>query len=113
MKMLFRTSVLLSFAIVCTLQAQTTFTLNPLSTFGNGASGTNIPGNIQPGESVGTSPINGNNVIVSAQGIGVQPGDAPPSTNGFNMRGLSFDPISGNLVFVDTHGGSGGSLGAI
>jgi hypothetical protein len=120
MKMLYRLSVLLAAATALNLSAQTTFTLNPLVSFGTGASGTNTSGSIQPGESLGTSPINGNSVIVSALTVagvnssyGVQPGDAPPSTNGFNMRGLSFDPITGNLIFVDTHGGNGGSLGAI
>src|SRR4051812_4625264 len=94
------------------VRGQATFTLNPLNTFGTGASGTNTAGYIQPGESLGLSPINGNNVVVSSLGYGVQPGDsatAPVSTNGFNMRGLSYDPVSGNLVLVDTHTGQSGS----
>src|SRR4051812_14517700 len=95
-----------------TVRSQTTFTLNPLGTFGSGASVTNTAGYIQPGESLGISPINGNNVVVSSIGYGVQPGDStstPTSTNGFNMRGLSYDPVSGNLVLVDTHTGQNGS----
>src|SRR5262249_26251865 len=35
--------------------------------------------------------------------------DPNGSTNGFNMRGIAYDPVSGKLVFVDTHAGSGGS----
>jgi hypothetical protein len=95
-----------------TAVAQTTFTLNPLNTFGSRGDGS-----VQPGDSIGTSPQSGNEVQISAQTVngvtyGNQPGDstaAPNSTNGFNMRGLSYDPVSGNLVFVDTHTGSGGA----
>ncbi|MGI8966474.1 MAG: hypothetical protein ACR2H1_10370, partial [Limisphaerales bacterium] len=87
--------------------AQTISTLTPLTSFG--ARG---DGSIQPGDSIGTNPQSGNNVQISAPGgVGVQSGDLPASTNGFNMRGLSYDPISGNLVFVDTHSGSGGGAG--
>jgi hypothetical protein len=105
--------IVLAFAFsMIAADAQTTFTLNPLSSFGSRGDGS-----IQPGDSIGTSPRTGNNVQISAQTVqgvsyGVQPGDstaAPISTNGFNMRGLSYDPISGNLVFVDTHAGSGGT----
>ncbi len=100
---------------LATARGQTAFTLNPLTSFGRS------DGSIQPGDSIGTSPTTGNNIQISAQTIitttttntyGVQPGDsiaAPNSTNGFNMRGLSYDPVSGNLVFVDSHTGSGGA----
>ena len=85
-----------------------TFTLNPFPSFGSRGDGS-----IQPGDSIGVSPVTGNNVTISAPGgFGIQPGDstaAPVSTNGFNMRGLTFDSVSGNLIFVDTHSGSGGS----
>ncbi len=88
--------------------AQNTFTLDPLSSFGGRGDGS-----IQPGDSIGFSPTTGNNVTISGPGgFGIQPGDsvaAPISTNGFNMRGLTYDPTSGNLIFVDTHSGSGGS----
>ncbi len=107
-KILFLSVYLLLAWSMITANAQTTFTLNPLYSFGSRGDGS-----IQPGDSIGTSPTTGNNVQISAQGgFGIQPGDsiaAPISTNGFNMRGLSYDPISGNLVFVDTHTGSGGS----
>jgi hypothetical protein len=83
----------------------TTFTLNPLTTFGSRGDGS-----IQPGDSLGLSPVSGNEVKISAPGgYGIQPGDASNSTNGFNMRGLAFDPVSGNVILVDTHSGSGGS----
>ena len=39
----------------------------------------------------------------------IQDTRATGSTNGFNMRGLSWDPVSKNVVFVDTHLGSGGT----
>ncbi|HEU0040552.1 MAG TPA: hypothetical protein VFR76_14900, partial [Verrucomicrobiae bacterium] len=102
------------FGVVCALQAQTTWTLNPLTSFG-----TRGDGSIQPGDSIGTSPLTGNNILISAPGAtnAWQPGetvqDQRPtgSTNGFNMRGLTYDPVSGNLVFCDTHLGSAGSVG--
>jgi hypothetical protein len=100
------------FSVACALQAQTTWTLNPLTSFG-----TRGDGSIQPGDSIGTSPVTGYNVLVSAPGItnawfpGETAYDQRPtgSTNGFNMRGLTYDPVSGNLIFCDTHEGSGGS----
>ena len=63
-------SLLTSFPWV--LQAQpTTFTLNPLTTFG-----TRGDGSIQPGDSIGISPITGNDIQISAPGgFGIQPGD--------------------------------------
>src|SRR5277367_4818705 len=104
-----RLACLLGLSLIVPLASgQTTFTLNPLPSFG-----TRGDGSIQPGDSIGTNPQNGNNVAISAPGgYGIQPGDsvaAPISTNGFNMRGLTYDPVSGNLIFVDTHSGSGGS----
>lgn len=100
---------LVSAAMVSIASAQpTTFTLNPLTSFGSRGDGS-----IQPGDSIGLNPWTGNTVAISAPGgYGIQPGDSsasPTSTNGFNMRGLTYDPVSGNLVFVDTHSGSGGS----
>src|SRR5207253_6513378 len=99
---------LLTATTVSITNAQNTFTLNPLTTFGG-----NGDGSIRPGQSIGLSPLTGNDIRISGPlGNGIQPGDstaAPISTNGFNMRGLGYDPVSGNLVFVDTHTGSGGA----
>jgi hypothetical protein len=61
------------------VQAQSNYVLNPLTTFGSG------DGSIQP------------------------PSSSPPVDAGFNQRGIAYDPISGNVVYVDTHSGSGGS----
>ncbi|HEX3628368.1 MAG TPA: hypothetical protein VH280_23415, partial [Verrucomicrobiae bacterium] len=101
-------AALAGLAMISAASAQTTVTLDPLTSFGPRGDGS-----IQPGDSIGINPVTGNNVAISAPGgYGIQPGDtgaAPVSTNGFNMRGLAFDPISGNLVFVDTHSGSGGA----
>jgi hypothetical protein len=98
-------ALLIVSACAATAQAQNTFTLNPLITFG-----TRSDGSIQPGDSMGVNPQTGNEVKVSAPGgYGIQLGDPTGSTNGFNMRGLAWDPVSTNLVFVDTHSGSGGS----
>src|SRR2546426_4926917 len=106
MKMSFRFPFLIAISIVLLLRVQTTFTLNPLSTFGNGASGTNVPGSIQPAESLGISPLTGFTVYVTAQntpsawyvGETNQDTRASGSTNGFNMRGITYDPTSGNLI---------------
>jgi hypothetical protein len=104
---LFLISSSIAIAVISTARAQTTFTLDPLTSFGGRGDGS-----IQPGDSIGINPQSGNNVTISAPGgYGIQPGDsiaAPISTNGFNMRGLTYDPTSGNLIFVDTHTGSGG-----
>src|SRR6266542_2965363 len=102
------------FGVVCALQAQTTWTLSPLTSFG-----TRGDGSIQPGDAMGTSPLTGFNVLVSAPTVTnawfpteiVQDQRPTGSTNGFNMRGLTYDPVSGNLIFCDTHLGSGGSVG--
>src|SRR5688572_30349957 len=84
---------------VSSVRAQNNFTLNPLVAFG-----VNGDGSIRPGDQP----------WVSAQGgVGTQIGDLPGSTNGFNQRGLSFDPVSGHLVYVDTHAGSGGSAALV
>lgn len=119
MKMLSRFSVLFATAAALNLSAQTTFTLNPLGSFGTGASGTNTAGSIQPSESLGISPLTGFTVYVSAQNtpIALYPGETVQdarttgSTNGFNMRGITYDPTSGNLIMCDTHLGSAGSVG--
>src|SRR5258707_10150521 len=88
--------------------AQTTFTLNPLSSFGSRGDGS-----VQPGDSIGTSPQSGFDIKISAQGVGIQPGDTDVrgtgSTNGYNMRGIAYDPISGKVILVDTHAGQAGS----
>jgi hypothetical protein len=106
---------LLLTSIATTANAATTFTLNPYTSFGG------IPfrgdGSIQPGDSMGFSPLTGYEVLVSAPtvtnawfpGEAAQDQRAQGSTNGFNMRGMTWDPISGNLIFVDTHTGSSGS----
>jgi hypothetical protein len=101
-------------ALVFSTTAQTTYTLNPLTSFGSRGDGS-----IQPGDSIGSSPYTTYNVLVSAPGVTnawfpgetVQDQRTGGSTNGFNMRGLGWDPVSGNLIFVDTHLGSGGSVG--
>src|SRR5436190_21620285 len=93
--------LLTALGLVSIAKAQNNFSLNPSFLFGP-----HTDGSIRPGDSIGLSPINGNDVQISAPGYGVQPGDstaAPISTNGFNMRGLAYDPVSANLVFVDTH----------
>src|ERR1700756_1058446 len=97
------------FALVYVTGAQSTFTLDPAASFG-----TRGDGSIQPGDVIGVNPQSGNSIAISAVLLGtnvygVQPGDQAISTNGFNMRGLAYDPVSSNLVFVDTHEGSGGS----
>src|ERR1051325_7192764 len=81
-------------SLACSVQAQSNFTLNPLTTFGG-----NADGSIRPGDQP----------WVSGPGTTPQPGDLPGATNGFNQRGISYDPVSGSLVYVDTHSGSGGS----
>jgi hypothetical protein len=114
-------SLLLSL-LVFSAKAATTFTLNPFISFGP-----NGDGSIKPGQSIGFSPLTGNEVDISAPtndltgglsspnlpyGFGWQPGDStatPNSTVGFNMRGLAFDPVTKHLIFVDTHTGSGGA----
>jgi len=100
-------------AIVST-SAQTTFTLNGYSSFGP-----NGDGSVNPGQSIGTSPALAQPVLISAQGTptawfsGEDLQDQRPtgSTNGFNMRGIVYDPTSGNLILCDTHVGSGGTVG--
>src|SRR5437016_4436149 len=57
------------------------FTLNPLIAFGSHGDGS-----IRTNDTIGALTIDAN----------------------FNQRGLSCDPITGNLVLVDTHSGSGG-----
>src|SRR6266705_651002 len=124
MKMLPRLLTSFSFFIAVSLShAATTFTLNSLNTFGG------IPfrgdGSIQPvvapgtSDSMGFSPYTGYEVRISAPGAtnswypGETTQDQRPtgSTNGFDMRGLAWDAVSGNLIFVDTHLGSGGTPG--
>lgn len=105
------------FSIGTIANAATTFTLNPFFTFG----GTPFrgDGSIQPGDSIGFSPLTGYEVLISAgpnytnawfPGEPAQDIRPTGSTNGFNMRGLTWDAVSGNLIFVDTHEGSGGTV---
>jgi hypothetical protein len=101
--------ILAAVCLAATASAQTTYTLNPLTSFGGRGDGS-----IQPGDSIGTSPVTGHTIQISAPftagvAYGVQPGDLNGATNGFNMRGIAYDPVSGNLIFVDTHAGQGGS----
>jgi hypothetical protein len=115
---------------VCISNAQTTFTLNSLFNFGSTATPYRGDGSIQPGDTLGgTSPYTGYPVLISSGGSPnfpfasnvwyVCPTNAAlnetnvdqrgtGSTNGFNMRGLTFDNVSGNLIFIDPHNGSGG-----
>src|SRR6185295_11177396 len=94
--------------------AQTTKTLNPFATFGP-----NGDGSVNPGQSIGISPALVQPVYISAQGTptawftgeATQDVRATGSTNGFNMRGITYDPTSGNLILCDTHEGSGGTVG--
>jgi hypothetical protein len=39
----------------------------------------------------------------------IQPNDTTWVDTSFNQRGMAVDPVTGNLVYVDTHSGSGGS----
>src|SRR5882672_5152356 len=101
--------VLLITSIATIANAATTFTLNPYSSFG----GTPFrgDGSIQPGDSMGFSPLTGYEVLVSAPTVTnawfpnetVQDQRTGGSTNGFNMRGLTWDPVTHNLIFCDTH----------
>ena len=116
MKILSR--VLTSFVIAATTfsiaNAATTFTLNPFATFGP-----NGDGSVNPGQSIGISPSLAQPVLISAQGTpsawftgeAAQDQRTTGSTNGFNMRGITYDPTSGNFILCDTHEGSGGTVG--
>src|SRR2546423_59779 len=120
MKRPFLSTIALStvFLALISAQAANTFTLNALTSFGSRGDGS-----IQPGDSMGFSPYTGYEVRVSAPGVPsawyVNPTNsalnetnvdvrAAGSTNGFNMRGLTWDAVSGNVILVDTHAGSGG-----
>ncbi|PWU15659.1 MAG: hypothetical protein C5B50_15130 [Verrucomicrobia bacterium] len=114
-----RTSLALLVGLLCasSVRSQNTYTLDPLAGFGRS------DGSIQPGDSIGTSPRESVGIIVTAPGGVVpntstsiiQPGDLDPrttgSTNGYNMRGITWDPVSGKVILVDAHGGQAGSLG--
>ena len=105
-------------AMVSGAIAQNTFTLDPFSSFGGRGDGS-----IQPGDSIGISPYTGYQVNITGPstppgfdnslnwfpGETVQDQRPTGSTNGFNLRGITYDPTSGNVIFVDTHSGSGGS----
>jgi hypothetical protein len=65
--------------------AQTVKTLNPLTTFGP-----SLNGRIEP-------PVTDTNY--------------PPMDTGSNQRGMAIDPVTGNMVLVDTHTGGGGGAG--
>src|SRR5258706_9811882 len=84
MKNSVRFCLLSLFAIVTVSlsNAQNNYTLNPLTSFGSRGDGS-----IQPGDSIGVLTLD----------------------SAFNQRGLACDPITTNLVWVDTHSGSGGS----
>ncbi len=69
----------ISLSLAPASHAQTTYNLTPLATFGLYANGSILPGDY--------------NWILA----------------GNNQRGLAFDPITGELIFVDTESGSGGS----
>src|ERR1043166_6858670 len=120
MKTLLRNSLiaLIAIAIASVANAATTFTLNGLVTFGPRGDGSVQPvAGFGPSDTLGTSPYTGLPVLISAPGAtnAWYPNettiDARPtgSTNGFNMRGIGYDPVSGNVLLVDTHSGSGGS----
>src|ERR1051325_7951755 len=120
MKTLLRNSLiaLIAIAIASVANAATTFTLNGLVTFGPRGDGSVQPvAGVWTSDSLGTSPYTGLPVLISAPGAtnAWYPNettiDARPtgSTNGFNMRGIGYDPVSGNVLLVDTHSGSGGS----
>ena len=125
MKTLLRTSLitLIALAINSTANAASTFTLNGLFTFGPRGDGSvqpvsnvGFPSGVS--DSIGISPYTGFEVRITAQGTTnawfpneiVTDQRTGGSTNGFNMRGLTYDPVSGSLVYVDTHSGSGGSI---
>jgi hypothetical protein len=76
-------SALFALGVFSGAQAQTTRMLSPLTTFGNAGDGT-----IQPGA---TDPY-------------------PPFDTGSNQRGMACDPVSGNLVLVNTLSGGGGGF---
>ena len=124
MKTLLRTSLitLIALAISSIANAASTFTLNGLFTFGPRGDGSvqpvsnvGFPSGVS--DSIGISPYTGFEVRITAQGttnawfpneivIDQRTGG---STNGFNMRGLTYDPVSGNVILVDTHSGTSGS----
>ena len=76
-------STLIAAGAFLSARAQTSTMLSPLTTFGNAGDGT-----IQPGA---TDPY-------------------PPMDTGSNQRGIAYDPVSGNVVLVDTHSGGGGGF---
>jgi hypothetical protein len=123
MKTLLRSVYLTLFVILfgSAANAANTLALNPYFTFG-----VRGDGSIQPGDSLGTSPMTGYQVLISAPNTPaawyINPTNsalnetnldvrATGSTNGFNMRGITYDPTSGNVLLVDTHLGSAGSVG--
>ena len=82
-----RTVVFLTCLGVSLCYSQNNYTLSPYATFGPNGDGSVKPGDLP---------------YVEAQ-------DVPTGSTGFHQRGLAYDPVSGNLVYVDTHSGSGGS----
>jgi hypothetical protein len=124
MKTLFRNSLitLITVAIASIANAATTFTLNGLGTFGPRGDGSvqpvsNVGFPAGVSDSIGFSPYTGYEVRITAQGTtnawfpneGLIDARTGGSTNGFNMRGLTYDPVSGNVILVDTHSGTSGS----
>src|SRR5688572_5880553 len=70
----------LLFATLSGLQAQGTYTaLNPLTTFGGFSDGS------------------------------IRPGDQPWVNSLSYQRGISYNPVTGNLIFVDREAGGGGT----
>src|SRR5438105_4035559 len=79
------TAILLTLS-VSLVNAQNNYTLNPLTSFGG-----NGDGSIRPGQSIGVLTLDAD----------------------FNQRGLACDPLTTNLVLVDTHSGSAGSTNVL
>ena len=111
---------LLTLALAPFANGATTFTLNGLNTFGTRGDGSIQPvAGPGPSDSIGFSPYTGYQVRISAPGAtnawfpgeSTQDARATGSTNGFNMRGIACDPVSGNVILVDTHLGAAGSVG--
>lgn len=103
-----RVVALFVFLTLISVNAQTSYTLDSASDFG-----THGDGSIRPGDIIGTNPQNGNTVYISSlNNVGAQTGDLtanPNQTNGFNQRGMTYDNVTGHLIFVDTRTGSGGA----
>src|SRR5512133_670363 len=108
-KRIYASLIIVGLSVTTIGSAQTSYSLTPLTSFGNRGDGS-----IQPGDSIGTSPLTGNDAVIGAPGgFGIQPGDlaytSPTGpTNGYNIRGITWDAVTGKLVLVDTHLGQAG-----